>query len=97
MKIENITDILCEIKNLLEQKNPKEILSFREACRYLDISASQLYKLTSSNRIEYYKPAGKKVYFQKAHLDQWMLSNPQYTSEKLAELQVRRLRKKNRD
>lgn len=53
----------------------KEILSFREALLYLDISESTLYKLTSKRQIEFSKPNGGKIYFRKADLDNWILQN----------------------
>ena len=53
----------------------KQILSFREATIYMDISSSYLYKLTSSNEISFSKPKGKLIYFEKTDLDNWMTSN----------------------
>ena len=53
----------------------KDILSFKEASQYLDLSESSLYKLTSNSRITFHKPNGGKLYFKKSDLDQWMLQN----------------------
>ena len=53
----------------------KEILSFKEALIYLDVSESFLYKLTSKKAIEFTKPNGGKIYFRKSVLDNWMLKN----------------------
>jgi len=53
----------------------KEMLSFREALIYLDISESLLYKLTSNRAITYYKPNGGKIYFEKSDLNDWMRQN----------------------
>lgn len=53
----------------------KEILSFREALIYLDVSESLLYKLTSSRAITFFKPNGGKLYFKKSDLDNWMTQN----------------------
>jgi excisionase family DNA binding protein len=38
-------------------------LSARDAAKYLDISMSHLYKLTSQGLLPHHKPAGKKLYF----------------------------------
>ena len=69
--------VLKQIKDLLKQQNTynKDILSFKEATSYLDVSESFLYKLTSESRITYYKPGGKLIYFQKDDLDRWLLQN----------------------
>lgn len=53
----------------------KEILSFKEALIYLDVSESFLYKLTSKKAIEFTKPNGGKIYFKKSDLNNWMLQN----------------------
>lgn len=55
----------------------KDILSFREALGYLDVSKSFLYKLTSDRGIRFSKPNGGKIYFRKIDLDNFMLSNKQ--------------------
>ncbi len=63
-------------KLLLEQQTlQKQVLNFNETCRYLELSQSHLYKLTSSGAIPHYKPNGKKIYFQRLELDQWLLRN----------------------
>lgn len=53
----------------------KNVLSFEEAARYLNLAESYLYKLTSSQQIPFYKPNGKKLYFKREELDSWMLQN----------------------
>lgn len=53
----------------------KNVLSFNEACKFLELSQSHLYKLTSTGTIPHYKPNGKKIYFNRAELEQWLLSN----------------------
>ncbi|GAB1858009.1 hypothetical protein MHTCC0001_28460 [Flavobacteriaceae bacterium MHTCC 0001] len=53
----------------------KEILSFKEALLYLDVSKQTLYQLTSKKKITFTKPNGGKIYFRKEDLDKWMLQN----------------------
>lgn len=53
----------------------KEIMSFREAASYLDVSESLLYKLTSKKQIRFYKPNNGKIYFKRVDLNNWMLQN----------------------
>lgn len=65
----------------------KEILSFKEALLYLDVSDSFLYKLTSKKKIEFSKPNGGKLYFRKADLDKWMLQN-ESTSPRVLEEEI---------
>ena len=54
----------------------KNVLNIKEACEYLGYKKSYLYKLTSSGIIPHSKPNGKAIFFDKAKLEAWMLSNP---------------------
>jgi excisionase family DNA binding protein len=74
MKTE-ILQKLDEIKELFKAQRIKPF-TFNEAAEYLDISKSYLYKLTSQGKIPHYKPYGKKIYFDKVTLDQWVFSKP---------------------
>ncbi len=67
--------VLEEIKKLFKQDVDKPI-NFDEACIYLNVSKSFLYKLTHKRLIRFSKPNGKKIYFLKSDLFKWMQSNP---------------------
>jgi len=54
----------------------KKVLSLDEACEYLGYKKSYLYKLLCGKIIPYSKPNGKKIFFDRDKLEQWMLSNP---------------------
>ena len=54
--------------------NNDEFLNVKEACAFLKISESCLYKLTSSKSIRYYKPHNKLIYFLKSDLIEWLSS-----------------------
>jgi len=53
----------------------KEVLTFEEACDYIGISRSYLYKLTASSYIPHSKPNEKLIYFERAKLNTWLLRN----------------------
>lgn len=61
----------------------KNVLNFNEASTYLELSHSHLYKLTSAGNIPFYKPNGKKIYFNRAELDAWLLRNRSTTQEEI--------------
>jgi excisionase family DNA binding protein len=73
----NILSKLERIEKLLEtqQVMQKQVLNFNDACIYLELSQSHLYKLTSTGSIPHYKPNGKKLYFKLEELDTWLLRN----------------------
>lgn len=58
----------------------KKVLTTEEAARYLGVSISYLYKLTMQRRIPHSKPLGKKCYFDREELEQWLLNNKVATS-----------------
>jgi excisionase family DNA binding protein len=53
----------------------KTVFTVAEACEYMGITESHLYKLTSSGKIPHYKPTGKLMYFDRSELDDWLLCN----------------------
>ena len=84
---EELSSIKQELKKLSNQKqlNSKEVLSFEEAVKHLNVSKSFLYKMTSEGKIAFSKPSGKLIYFKKTDLDNWMLSN---RSESIEEIEM---------
>ena len=73
----NIIEKLNSIEKLLleQQTMQKQVLNFNETHKYLELSQSHLYKLTSKGAIPHYKPNGKKIYFNRLELDSWLLRN----------------------
>ena len=83
-KIEDLKVKIENIENLfLTQKN---VLNFSELKLYTNLSESYLYELTSSGGIPCYKPNGKKLYFKKQEIEDWLLSNRKATNIELDEL-----------
>jgi excisionase family DNA binding protein len=82
----NVFDKLTAIESLLVATQPKP-LTLKEAAEFLDFSRSYLYRLTSQGRIPCYKPEGKRVYFDRAELVNWLKRNrirPQEKTEETA-------------
>ena len=73
LKLSYIIARMEKIENALY--SVKGTLNFKEAREYLDLSNSQLYKLTRNGDIPYYKPTGKLIYFNKQELDEWVCQN----------------------
>lgn len=74
-KLHSIESLLIQQnrKNLssTEAELQKDILTISEASEYLSISASAIYKMTSKLTIPFYK-VGKKVYFKRTELLEWI-------------------------
>lgn len=64
----------------------KAYLTVREASTYIGMKQSYLYKLTASHRIPCYAPTGKRLYFKKSELDDWMCKRRISTNCELASM-----------
>ena len=80
---------LNEIEVLLKNQHTffKKFLTLNEASEYLDLSKSALYKMTSKKEIPFYNPGGKKIYFKKEELNNW-ITNARVDSSLEVELDV---------
>ncbi len=65
----------------IDQSKP-DYLTVKQASAFLDLAEQTIYGLTSRNAIPFYKPTGKKLYFLKAELDQWLANGKQPLKEK---------------
>jgi len=78
-ELKSINQRLDKIEEILgSEKTPigKNIFTISEAQEYLDLSRSQIYKMTSSRKIGFYK-TGKRIYFKREHLDEYLTQNYQ--------------------
>ena len=64
----------CSLEEKQREKG-EEILSLSEAAEFLKVSKSCVYKLTSAKKIPHFVPGGKKIYFKKSDLEDWILNS----------------------
>jgi len=97
--------MVSELKKELEKLNTeireqkilqKEFLTFKEACQYLNVSSSYLYKKTSKREIPFYSPSRRKLFFKKDELDNWMFSDKTKSSKTIEEIASDYLLRKGR-
>lgn len=88
-----ILERLENIESLLTQQGilQKEVLTFDEARSFLDVSSSHLYKLTSAGEIPHFKPQGKRIYFNRQELEQWLQRNPIKTNAEIEQEAINRV------
>ena len=60
----------------------KEILTIDEASKFLNLAKQTIYGFTSKNLIPFIK-RGKKLYFKKDDLDNWLMVGKQLTKEEI--------------
>lgn len=92
-----------EIRNALAESalqedtgKGKRILTIDECAEFTGKSKSHLYKLTSSGGIPHSK-RGKRLYFDRREIEQWLLQHKVLTKEELQEKTDRYLQDKTRD
>ena len=78
---QSIDQRLNKIEDLLLSQ--KTVLNFDEVAEYTGLSKSYLYKLTSTGGIPHYKPTGKKIYFDKKEIDEWLLRNKKLSHDEI--------------
>ena len=57
-------------------ETPNDILSVEQAGAFLNLAKQTLYGFTSKNEIPFFK-RGKKLYFRKSELEQWLTQGKQ--------------------
>lgn len=74
-KLNNIEELLKSYRlqdnSKVFQEGSPETLNLGQATEYLSLSKSSLYKFTSHREIPHFKK-GKKIYFRKKELDDWL-------------------------
>ena len=80
-----IKELLVEIVDLLsiQNANAKDVLSVEEAAKILKVSKAQIYRLTQNRELPYFCPAGKKYYFRREDLSNYLTRNRTASAEEL--------------
>jgi excisionase family DNA binding protein len=67
---------------MMKTEQQKDFVTFDEAAAYLSVSRSQIYVLIKQKKLTPFKPQGKRVYFRKKHLDEFIQQGEVITMEK---------------
>ncbi len=78
--------ILKEIEELKKvMLLQKEVLTIEELSLYTGYTIDYIYKMVSLKQIPYSKPNGKKLFFSKERIVEWLSSNKQLSEQELEE------------
>lgn len=85
MESKNLENRLENIETLLRSQalNNKTVFNVNEVVLYTGLSKQYLYKLTSRKEIPYYAANGKKIFFKKEEIDDWLLRNRRSTNDEV--------------
>ncbi len=75
---------LVDIKQLIENQD-LELLDVKQAAEYLKLQPSYIYSLIHQKKIPYYKPLGKRVYFSRRELNEWITKSKIKSVEEVEE------------
>lgn len=80
-----IKELLVEIVDLLsiQNANAKDVLNVEEAAKILKVSKAQIYRLTQNRELPYFCPAGKKYYFRREDLMNFLTRNRTATTSEI--------------
>lgn len=91
---QEMTDKLDRIERL-SLIAAKPVLLVEEAAIFTGFSVQHLYRLTSAKQIPHYKK-GRKLYFKKSELEEWMLEHRVQTNEEIERKAEQIIRHKRR-
>ena len=89
-KVEHIEAMLMNIQSG-NQHDDVQLLNITEAANYLNVTVAALYTMTSRRLVPFNKP-GKRLYFLKSDLDQWIKSAKMNTYEEILKENQHKLR-----
>ena len=75
--VESIEQQTAMLRGLLSQKDEPttEFLTIHQAAQMMGITVNGVYRLTHMKKIAYYRPTGKRVYFKKADIENYLSQN----------------------
>jgi excisionase family DNA binding protein len=65
---------LPELENR-QETGQKDVLTLKEAAKYMGLTMGMLYRLTSTHALPFYKPGGKIIYLKISDIQAYMLRN----------------------
>ena len=70
-----------------------QFMTFEKVMEYLGVTRGSLYNYCYRRLIKYYKPTGRRIYFNKADVDAFLAQNPVATAAEIEE-EARKIVKK---
>ena len=87
-RLDKIEHLLIELKANQINVNPRPaemFMNVQQVAEYLSLSVQTIYGLTSRLEVPTIKK-GKRLYFKKAEIDEWLLKGRRKTKEEIIEL-----------
>lgn len=72
-RLDRIEKAIQNLNSINDKTSDDQPMDIFEVADYIKVAKSTIYGLTNKKSIPYYK-IGKKLYFKKAEIDEWILS-----------------------
>jgi excisionase family DNA binding protein len=83
-EIQKLKARISELEKQLKVRNA-ELLDLKQTAEYLKLQPSYIYSLVHQVKIPHHKPNGKKLYFFKHELNEWILGTKVRSIDELEE------------
>jgi len=77
-----IASIEVKLNSETDIHTSKNVMSINQLCEYCGFAKSYVYKQTSTREIPHYKK-GKRLYFKKTEIDDWLLKTKVKTMDEI--------------
>ena len=91
-KLDRIENLIKEGK-LIQHEEQTETMDLKTVAKYLRIPTSSIYKYTSTREIPHIK-FGKKLYFRKSEIDEWLSTKKITTKKEIEEMAIEYMTKR---
>jgi excisionase family DNA binding protein len=85
-KLDGIEKFIYKHEGLLEDK---EMMTSDETAKFMGVSMSYLYKLSFKRELPSYKPGGKKMYFRKGDVIDWLSKHKIMSNDEIEEKAIK--------
>ncbi|MDB5119743.1 MAG: transcriptional regulator [Sphingobacteriales bacterium] len=94
--LEKINHIEGLLSTYIDKSSFNEMLTAREAAALMGITLSRLYKMTHNRELPTYKPGGKKIYFKRQEISDWLSHNRLASSQEIENEAIGYVNRRNR-
>ena len=92
-ELKNYFDFKFEELREAMELSSKQILTTREAAKFLGLSVDRVYRLAEAGTLPSSRPNGKHLYFSRKALEAWMMGQPRLTTAQIKEKAGKHVRK----
>jgi len=91
-RLDRIEKAIYNLNYISTKPDVNQIMNISEVATYIKIAKTTIYGLTHRNTIPHYKN-GKKLYFKKSDIDEWIFSKKNKTNHYIEKEAVEYIRK----